>query len=112
MILQRLKRNDNPLEIFEDIRNLIAFDTFFITPIFDEFFNEPIAQKFYLYGKVMVGGIFTEEEKKYIAKIDDVPRQFNISVQKLSFSIHDLIYIAITEYRDKDKFQANIGISV
>lgn len=111
-ILQRLARRENPLEIFEDLRNLIFFDTFLITPIFGKFFSGSIVQDFYLYGRAMAGGILTTKEKKNIAKISDVPRIFKNLVGQLSSSIYDLIYLAFTEFKEKDKFQANIGISI
>lgn len=111
-ILQRLERKVNPCEIFEDIRGLIAFDTFFYNRIYDKLFSEPIVQRFCLYGRVMAGGVLTKKEKKEIAKINEVPKEFRGSVGKLPVIIYDLIYIAINEFKDKDKFQVNVGISV
>ncbi|OMJ71450.1 hypothetical protein SteCoe_30333 [Stentor coeruleus] len=63
-IIQRLERKENPCEIFEDVRNLVLFDTFFTDNIFKDILKERSVENFELYGRAIAGGLLTEKEKK------------------------------------------------
>lgn len=111
-IIQRLSKKEPWCEILEDLRNLIAFDKFFISPLFYELFNNPLVKKFALLGKALSGSYLTHEEKKEIAKIYTIQDEFDSTVYELSSVLYKKIYTAVIMFRDKYKFQANVGLSV
>ncbi|OMJ70927.1 hypothetical protein SteCoe_30995 [Stentor coeruleus] len=111
-IIHRLSKNENPVEIFREIKDLENLDMHFIDPVFQEIINAPTTTKFGLLSKVMAGEVLTQKEIKEINGLNRLQEKYERFVSAISSNLSNIVYNSVVSFTNKDLFKANVGISI
>lgn len=111
-IIHRLYKNENPTEIFRDIRDLINLDMNFMDPLFEDIINTEVMNKFGLLSKAMAGEVLTQEEINKIQGLDRLQMRYKQIANNISSLLSGKIYDTVVSFRNKELFKANVGISI
>lgn len=110
-IIHCLNKNENPIEIFRDIRDLLNLDMHFMDQLFEEIINTEVMNKFGLLSKAMAGKVLTQEEINKIQGFGRLQMRYDQIANSISTFLSGKIYYSVLSFRNKELFKANVGIS-